>query len=130
MDIEIRGAVAALVAAFDEGRLEDYFDCFAPDATFVFHTTPVRLMSVDEYRALWARWVAEDGFRVMSCRTFDTNVQSFGDIAVVTHSVETRISTSQGEDTLQERETIVLTRGADGRWLGVHEHLSPTPEES
>jgi ketosteroid isomerase-like protein len=66
----------------------------------------------------------------MSCRTFDTNVQSFGDIAVVTHSVDTRISTSQGEDTLQERETIVLTRGADGRWLGVHEHLSPMPDGS
>ena len=130
MDTEVRQAVAALVAAFGEGRLDDYFGCFAPDATFVFYTTPVRLMSVDEYRALWARWVAEDGFRVVSCRTSDTNVQPFGDIAVVTHSVETRISTNEGEDTLHERETIVMARGADGRWLGVHEHLSPKPEGS
>jgi ketosteroid isomerase-like protein len=120
--------VAALVAAFGEGRLEDYFDCFAPDATFIFHTTPTRLMSVDRYRALWARWVAEDAFRVVSCRTSDTNVQMFGDVGVVTHSVETLISTNEGEDMLHERETIVMARGAGGRWLGVHEHLSPMPE--
>jgi uncharacterized protein (TIGR02246 family) len=130
MDAEVQQAVAALVAAFGEGRLDEYFDCFAPDATFVFYTAPVRLMSVDEYRALWARWVAEDGFRVVSCRTSDTNVQLFGDIAVVTHSVKTRISTDQGEDTLDERETIVMARGVDGHWLGVHEHLSPKPKGS
>jgi uncharacterized protein (TIGR02246 family) len=124
---EVRQAVAALVAAFGEGRLDDYFGCFAPDATFVFYTTPERLMSVDAYRALWARWVAEDGFRVVSCRTFDTNVQLFGDTAVVTHSVETQISTNEGADTVHERETIVMARGEDGRWLGVHEHLSPQP---
>ena len=130
MGTEVREAVAALVAAFGEGRLDDYFGCFSPDATFVFYTTPTRLMSVEEYRALWDRWVAEDGFRVVSCRTFDTNVQAFGSAAVVTHSVETRISTNQGVDTLHERETIVMARGADGRWLGVHEHLSPQPEGS
>ena len=128
MDTEGREAVAALVAAFGEGRLDDYFACFAPDATFVFYTTPERLMSVDEYRALWDTWVSENGFRVVSCRTSDTNLQSFGDVTVVTHSVETRISTNEGEDTLHERETIVMARGTDGRWLGVHEHLSPRPE--
>ncbi len=128
MDTEVRVAVAELVAAFDEGRLDDYFGCFAPDATFVFHTTPVRLMSVEEYRQLWARWVAEDGFRVVSCRTTNTDVQLFGDVAVISHSVETRIATNAGEETLHERETIVMERGQEGRWLGVHEHLSPKPE--
>lgn len=130
MEADARQAAATLVGAFGEGRLDDYFACFVPDATFVFYTTPARLNSVDEYRTLWARWVAEDGFRVVSCRTYDTNVQMFGDIAVVTHSVETRISTNAGEDTLHERETIVMARDGDGRWLGVHEHLSPMPEAS
>lgn len=130
MDRDVRQTVAALVGAFGEGRLDDYFACFASDATFVFYTTPARLMSVDEYRALWERWVVEDGFRVVSCRTFDTNIQLFGDTAVVTHSVETQISTNAGEDAVHERETIVMTRGGDGRWLGVHEHLSPQPESS
>ena len=128
MEREPEQAVAALVAAFSEGRLDDYFGCFAPDATFVFYTAPERLMSVEEYRALWDQWVADDGFRVVSCRTSDTNVQRFGDMAVVTHSVETRISTNEGEDTVLERETIVMARGADDHWLGVHEHLSPQPE--
>jgi len=124
----VRQATAALVAALGEGRLDDYFGCFAPDATFVFHTTPERPSSVDEYRALWDRWVKEDGFRVVSCRTFGTNVQLFGDIAVVMHSVVTEISTNQGEDVVHERETIVMARDADGRWVGVHEHLSPQPD--
>ncbi len=128
MDTEVRQAVDALVTAFGEGRLDDYFGCFAPDTTFIFYTTPDRLMSVEGYRALWDRWVADDGFRVISCRTFDTNVQSFDDVAVVTHSVETQISTNDGKDTVHERETIVLRRQDDGRWLGVHEHLSPQPE--
>jgi len=127
METEVREAVDSLVAAFGEGRLEDYFGSFAPDATFIFYTTPMRLMSVGEYRTLWDRWVSEDGFRVVSCRTFDTNVQLFDDIAVVTHSVETQISTNDGQDTVNERETIVFARGADGRWRGVHEHLSPKP---
>lgn len=129
METQVRQAVDSLVAAFGEGRLEDYFGSFAPDATFVFYTTPMRQMSVGEYRALWDRWVSEDGFRVVSCRTYDTNVQLFDDIAVVTHSVQTQISTNDGEDTLDERETIVFARGADGRWLGVHEHLSPKPSD-
>lgn len=127
MDNEVRLAVSALVSAFGEGRLDDYFGSFAPDTTFIFYTTPSRLKSVEEYRAVWARWVAEDGFQVVSCRTFDTDVQMFGDVAVVTHSVETRISTNDGEDTVHERETIVMAKQADDRWLGVHEHLSPQP---
>ncbi|MGH2630328.1 MAG: YybH family protein [Actinomycetota bacterium] len=130
MDTEVRQAAAALVAAFGEGRLDDYFACFSPEATFVFYTTPERLMSVEEYRALWDQWVAEEGFRVLSCRAFDASVQLFGDIAVVAHSVETEISTNQGVDTVHERETIVMACDADGRWLGVHEHLSPQPDGS
>ncbi|MEO8476876.1 MAG: nuclear transport factor 2 family protein [Actinomycetota bacterium] len=128
METEVHEAAAALVSAFGEGRLDDYFACFAPDATFVFYTTPQRLMSVEEYRTLWDRWVAEDGFRVLSCRTSNTHIQPFGELAVLTHSVETRIATNAGEDTVHERETIVMARQADGRWLGVHEHLSPRPE--
>ncbi len=102
MEAEVRQAVDGLVAAFGAGRLDDYFAGFAPDATFVFYTTPGWL-SVDDYRRLWDQWVAEDGFRVLSCRTYDTNIQVFGDVAVVTHSVATRISTNDGEDTSSER---------------------------
>jgi len=120
-------AVQRIVAAFAEGRLDDYFACFRPDTSFVFYTAPKRLDSVQDYRDLWRRWVEEDGFRVLACQTRDTDVREHGDIAIVTHSVTTRVGTNAGEDTVEERETIVLERQPDGRWLGVHEHLSPVP---
>ncbi|MEV0911339.1 nuclear transport factor 2 family protein [Streptomyces hokutonensis] len=121
---EVRAAADALVAAFAEGRLDDYFGAFAPDASFVFHTTPQRLGSTAEYRALWQRWVDEDGFRVLGCTSSAQLIQPFGDTAVFSHDVETRIATHSGEETVQERETIVLARADDGGWVAVHEHLS------
>jgi ketosteroid isomerase-like protein len=122
---EVLDAADALVAAFAEGRLDDYFGAFAPDATFVFHTTPGRIGSTAEYRETWQRWVAEDGFRVLRCRSTDRLVQHFGNTAVFTHLVRTDISTHAGPETLHERETIVFHRGHTGRLLAVHEHLSP-----
>lgn len=128
-ETEVLHAADALVAAFAEGRLDDYFGAFAPDATFVFHTTPGRIDSTDAYRKLWAGWVAEDGFRVERCASTDRKVQLLGDTAVFTHQVETGVSTGSGAETLHERETIVFHRdSADGRWLAVHEHLSPAAQ--
>lgn len=125
-EAEVREAAAALVRAFGTGDLETYFGCFADDATFLFHTTGRLLPSTADYRAEWARWVAEDGFRVEDCATRDTVVQLFGGTAVLTHRVRTTVATHDGESVLDERETIVFARRA-GRWLGVHEHLSPFP---
>ncbi|MDV9172483.1 nuclear transport factor 2 family protein [Streptomyces sp. W16] len=121
---EVRAAADALVAAFAEGRLDDYFGAFAPDASFVFHTTPQRLGSTAEYRALWQRWVEQDGFRILGCVSSAQLVQPFGDTAVFSHDVETRIATESGEETVHERETIVFARAEDGGWVAVHEHLS------
>jgi ketosteroid isomerase-like protein len=122
----VREAVDRLVAAFGEGRLDDYFASFHPDCSFVFHTTPERLPSVEAYQRLWRRWVEDDGFEVVSCTTSGTEIRSWGDVAVVTHDVATRIRTRGGEEDLAERETIVMARQPDGRWLGIHEHLSPS----
>jgi ketosteroid isomerase-like protein len=126
-EAEVRRAAEALVSAFGGGNLESYFSCFADDATFLFHTTARLLTSTDEYRREWARWAAEDGFRVLDCRTSDTVVQVLGDVAVLTHRVRTTVATHEGESVLSERETIVFAREDDGRWLGVHEHLSLDP---
>ncbi|MER5753230.1 nuclear transport factor 2 family protein [Streptomyces sp. NPDC002088] len=124
MNDEVLKAADALVSAFGEGRLDDYFAAFAPDATFVFHTTPERLTSTADYRALWDRWVAEDDFRVLACTSTGQLVQLLGDTAVFSHQVETTVSTTAGQETLHERETIVFQRQDSGRWLAVHEHLS------
>jgi ketosteroid isomerase-like protein len=120
-------AADALVRAFAEGRVDDYFACFAPDATFVFHTTGERLESREAYRSLWRSWEADDEFRVVSCSSTNPLVMELGpEAAVFVHDVATRVATSAGEEDLRERETIVFAR-REGRWLAVHEHLSPAP---
>lgn len=124
VESEVLAAADALVSDFGAGRVEDYFAHMAPDATFVFHTTPERLGSRDAYRALWERWEREDGFRVLSCASTGRVVQVLGDdVAVLVHDVATRVATNDGEEALAERETIVFAR-RDGGWRVVHEHLS------
>ncbi|WP_369227339.1 nuclear transport factor 2 family protein [Streptomyces sp. R39] len=123
----VLAAADALIAAFAEGRTDDYFDAFAADATFVFHTTDRRLDSTQEYRALWQKWSDEDGFRVLSCDSNDRRLQLLAGTAVFTHSVTTRVATTAGEEVLRERETIVFHRVGDGDWRAVHEHLSAAP---
>jgi hypothetical protein len=82
------------------------------------------LASRAAYRALWERWVAEDGFQVLACRSSNRAVRPLGpDAAVLTHDVATRVATSAGEEDLSEQETIVFAR-VDRTWLVVHEHLS------
>jgi ketosteroid isomerase-like protein len=124
---DVSAAAERLVTAFAEGRLEDYFACFAADATFVFHTTPDRLESRDAYRRLWREWEQEDDFRVVSCTSSNPLVTPLGEeVAVFVHDVATTVSTSAGVESLRERETIVFAR-REGEWVGVHEHLSPVP---
>ena len=126
-EAEVRGAAERLVAAFGSGRLDEYFACFTDDASFLFHNTPERLESVHAYRRLWDRWMQEDDFRVTGCTSSAVRVQVLGDAAIFLHDVLTDVMTSTGAETLHERETIVFSRQSDGRWLAVHEHLSPAP---
>jgi ketosteroid isomerase-like protein len=124
---EVRAAVDTLVAAFGRGDLDAYFDCFSPDATFLFHSTDALLPSTADYRCEWARWQDEQDFGVLDCATSDTVVRMHGDTAVLTHRVRTTVTGSGTTSVLHERETIVFRRQDDGRWLAVHEHLSPAP---
>jgi ketosteroid isomerase-like protein len=127
---DVLEAAASLVAAFGAHDTEAYFGSFAAGATFLFHTAEHRLGARAEYERLWASWEAETGFRVLSCTSTDQHVQLLDEdagIAVFTHRVRTVVRSSDGEEALDERETIVFQRDADGRWLAVHEHLSPSP---
>jgi ketosteroid isomerase-like protein len=126
---QVLEAADRLVAAFGEGRVDDYFACFHPRATFVFYTAERRLESTAEWRELWDWLVREEGFEVLECSSSGRRVQEFGDAAVFTHDVETRVSTfAGGEEILRERETIVFVRQDEGSWLAVHEHLSPAAD--
>jgi ketosteroid isomerase-like protein len=128
-EAEVLATAAALVAAFGSHDVAAYFDAFADDATFVFHTAAARLDSRAEYEALWHRWEHEDGFHVISCTSSGQRVQLLGDVAVFTHDVTTVVDAAGERATTDERETIVFARLGD-RWLAVHEHLSPAPAAS
>jgi ketosteroid isomerase-like protein len=125
---EVTDAANAIVAAFGAHQTEDYFASFHPDATFVFYNSPDRLDSVAQFRAEWERMEREDGFKVLACASSDQMVQTFADFAVFSHTVKTRVRTNAGDEDLVERETIVFARQPNGRWLAVHEHLSPYAE--
>ncbi|WP_433363686.1 YybH family protein [Actinoplanes sp. CA-142083] len=123
---DVLQAARNLVEAFAAHNTEAYFGSFAADATFIFHTHETPLRSRSDYEQIWYGW-EQSGFHVRSCESSDQNVQHFGDIAVFTHRVRTVVFLDGAEQTLNERETIVFHREADGRWLAVHEHLSPDP---
>ncbi|BCY09581.1 nuclear transport factor 2 family protein [Actinoplanes sp. L3-i22] len=122
----VLAAARALVSAFGAHDTAAYFGSFAADATFVFHTHPAPLRSLADYQHIWYGWERE-GFHVISCESSDQQVQMLGEVAVFTHRVHTVVRTGDGEESLDERETIVFRREPDGRWLAVHEHLSPFP---
>ncbi len=124
---EVLDAARKLVEAFGSHNTEAYFDCFDPDATFIFYTTPKRLGSKAEFRREWARLEDEDSFRVLSCTSTDPNLQLIGEVAIFTHSVQTTVEAGGQQSTINERETVAFRRDADGTWRAIHEHLSPTP---
>lgn len=124
----VADAADALVTAFGAHDRDGYFACFAPDATFVFHTSPQILTSREAYEREWAAWEA-DGFHVESCETIDRRIDLLTpDVAIMTHHVRTRLTGVP--ETQRERETIVFRRAPNGTWLAIHEHLSADPTES
>lgn len=115
-------AATDLVAAFGAHDTRRYFAGFAPDATFLFHNVPGLVQSRAAYEGLWQDW-EKDGFHVLACRSLNPRLDLIADnVAVFTHDVATQLAGESEEQ--HEQETIVLRRGPDGHWLGVHEHLS------
>jgi uncharacterized protein (TIGR02246 family) len=120
---EVRAAADRLMEAFSSGDEQGYFDCFHPDATFLFHgVDPIG--SRAEYRALVRTWKDEHGFRVLSSTSHDADIRVFGDTAILTHRVTTSQLWDGEEAALHERESIVYQRQDAGTWLAIHEHLS------
>lgn len=104
----------------------DWTNCRPPPGLVLERSRP--LSSRPDYKQLWVDWQLYLDFRVLECRSSNQAVATYGDVAVFTHDGRTRTSTSEGEETLLERETIVLRRTPDGGWLAVHEHPSPMPD--
>lgn len=119
----VEAAASAIVDAFAATDGDRYFACFAPDATFVFHTEPARLDDRAAYERLWSEWTAS-GWRVTSCASSDRRIQVLPGGAVFTHTVDTSVDTADGPESYRERETIVFAALGDDL-VAVHEHLSP-----
>lgn len=124
-ETSVLAAAAGLVDAFARHDKQAYFAAFAPQATFIFHTSPAHFGSRDAYQAEWELWETRDGFRVQSCSSSDRHVQFAGDLAIFTHRVETEVMTMGESLSSVERETIVFQHFDGQGWLAVHEHLSP-----
>jgi hypothetical protein len=123
---QVLSAAAKIVADFGAHETKNYFSNFSKEATFIFHSHPVRLESRSAYETLWSSWESQDGFRVHSCKSTNQLVQLFGDdMAVFTHDVETTAEFGGEQSTVFEKETIVFALES-GSWIAVHEHLSPT----
>jgi ketosteroid isomerase-like protein len=125
---EVLAAANALVDAFGAHDTDRYFACFADDATLLFYTTPQLLPSLSAFKDEFASWERDLGYHVLNCVSTDQHVQLLrDDVAVFTHSVLTNVTLEGAQTEQRERETIVFRRQPDGRWLAVHEHLSPAP---
>jgi ketosteroid isomerase-like protein len=126
MESEVLAAYDQLVKAFREGR--DKFGSFADEATIVDGGR--WFGSLAEYRSAWDAWTERVGDLAVpvSVETRVMSLQMLRDTAVLTHSIEGRERTDAGEETEREIETIVFDRQPDGRWLIVHQHLSPQPD--
>jgi ketosteroid isomerase-like protein len=79
-----------------------------------------------EYRAAWNEWAStQEELPVppsVATRVLDLRV--IGEVAFLTHSIESRERTDGGEQTMEEIESIVFGKQPDGRWPILHQHLS------
>lgn len=122
----MNAAARELVAAFATHDRQRYFDSFAANATFIFYNSDRVFQNRAEYEDEWNAWEAT-GFKVLACSSLNGSVTVLTqDVAVFTHQVRTKLNTTDGVINTGERETIVFQL-LDGKWLGVHEHLSLDP---
>jgi ketosteroid isomerase-like protein len=116
-----------LVSSFREGRWDEKFTYFAPEATIV---DGGRFFgSLDEYRSAWNRWASQhDELPVpASVETTVVKLQLFGEVAVLTHAIDGREEVD-ADEIEREIETIVFAKEQDGRWRIVHQHIAPRAE--
>jgi ketosteroid isomerase-like protein len=121
----VLAAAHTLIRAFSRHDRIRYFRAFAPGASFIFYSHPIVLATRAEYEKLWMAWEMDLGFRVLSCESSEQSVQMLGSTAVFRHRVVTTVGTNEGVSKLYERETIVFQHMDAGKWVAVHEHLSP-----
>ena len=123
---EVLKTAQDLIDAFEANDRDAYFGFFAPEASFIFHNTGHVMENRAAYEAEYDAWVQEAGFEVLECTSSRQKVQIHGKLAVFTHQLFTRVAMQGEEVAVAERESIIFHH-QDGKWIAVHEHLSPLP---
>lgn len=124
---DVRSAVRDLVAALDRHDVEAVLAAMAPDVSFVLSRESEPLRSREELRTFVERWAA-GGAAVEAVHAWDLEVRELGaDLATATHVLSIHLAGVPSP--LRLRETLVLARGEDGRWLVVQGHRSSAPYE-
>lgn len=121
----LNASLNKLLTAFGSHDKDTYFSCFHPEATFMFYTVPDMIPNRYEYEQIWTDWEKKLQFKVMGCVSTKQNWQYLENTAIFTHHVETKLQTIDGEQTINEKESIVFQLQDSGEWLCIHEHLSP-----
>ena len=88
----LQQAIDTLIDCFGRHDTQGYFDCFHPEARFVFYTVPGEVLSKTAYRQRWHQWEQEAGFRVLGCESIEPELSEHGDCAILSHSVITSYS--------------------------------------
>jgi uncharacterized protein (TIGR02246 family) len=124
---DVRSAVLALVAALDRYDTDAVLAAMAPDVTFVLAREVAPLRSREDLREVVEEWLAV-GPAVEACHAWDLEIRELGPgVATATQMLSFHFAGVPAP--VRQRETLVLARGDDGRWLVVHGHRSPGPYE-
>lgn len=124
---QVLRAAEIIVDAFAKTDTKSYFAAFSSDASFIFHPGDRRLNSRAAYEKTWNSWLA-DGWSVVDCASTERLIQTFPGGAVFSHTVDTTVSTTDGQESYRERESIVFRHLGDGELVAIHEHLSTVPD--
>lgn len=131
MESEVRGRMSDSWPR-REGRWDDKFACFAPEATVVDGRSGPG--SLDEYRSAWERWAAgqQDGSRVLSVETLVMKLHMLGDVAVLVHSIHICNSeqTKGRRQLTNERPSCSRSSPTAGGWWCISTYLRNRTESS
>ncbi|KAA8732421.1 nuclear transport factor 2 family protein [Acinetobacter qingfengensis] len=114
-----------IITAFGQHQTAQYFALFEPEAQFIFYTHHEKLNSRMAYEMLWTQWEEQHRFKILNCESLHQAITLHENIAVFTHEVRTTVQWENAINSINEAETIILKRNAQGLWRAIHEHLSP-----
>ncbi len=127
VEAEVRKAVTAFNAAYEENRVDDYFEYYDGDADVFFSGAR---QDVAAYHSEWkALLAAGAGVEKNELSDLRVRVMPPGDIAVATYFVDYRFRAPDGEVAAAKAFESDVWRKTDGGWKVVNLHYSEIEQE-